>query len=91
MVTPPTYVTFIVFTLRELGTLEISFNEKLELRSVLCNEREREPLHSLLVVMRVTPLVSHFECAFSYSIGGRGVDQLPVVGNGYAVVYGNTR
>ena len=36
------------------NTLEIPFNEKLEHRSVLCNEREREPLHTQLVVMRVT-------------------------------------
>ena len=30
-----------------------------ELPSVLCNEREREPLHTLLVVMRVTVLNSN--------------------------------
>ena len=34
-------------------TLESPSNEKLEHRSVLCNEREREPLHTQLV-MRVT-------------------------------------
>ena len=36
------------------STLEIPSNEKLGHQSVLCNEREREPLHTQLVVMRVT-------------------------------------
>ena len=34
-------------------TLEIPSNEKLEHRSVLCNEREGGPQHTLLVVKRV--------------------------------------
>ena len=34
-------------------TLEIPSNEKLEHQSVLCNECEREPLHTQLV-LRVT-------------------------------------
>ena len=33
-------------------TLEIPYNEKLEHRRPLCIERERDPLHILLVAMR---------------------------------------
>ena len=36
------------------NTLEIPSNEKLGHQIVLCNEREREPLHTQLVIMRVT-------------------------------------
>ena len=35
-----------------LHTLEIPYNEKLEHRRTLCIERERDPLHILLVAMR---------------------------------------
>ena len=35
------------------STPEIPSNEKLEHRNVLWNEGEKEPLHTLLVVMRV--------------------------------------
>ena len=34
------------------STLKIPTNEKFEHRSVLCNEWERGPLHTLLVAMR---------------------------------------
>ena len=34
------------------STLEIPYNEKLEHRRPLCNERERDPLHILLVATR---------------------------------------
>ena len=37
----------------KMSTLEIPSNEKLELRSVFYNEREREPFH-ILLLMRVT-------------------------------------
>ena len=33
----------------EICTVEIPYNEKLEHRRPLCNERERDPLHILLV------------------------------------------
>ena len=49
------YVNFVA----NLNKLEIHSNEKLGLRSVLCSEREREPLHTLLVVMHVTVLNSN--------------------------------
>ena len=35
-----------------LLTLEIPYNEKLEHRRPLCDERERDPLHILLVATR---------------------------------------
>ena len=38
--------------LKKNYTLEIPYNEKLEHRRPLCIERERDPLHILLVAMR---------------------------------------
>ena len=41
-----------LYLIRNERTLEIPYNEKLEHRRPLCIERERDPLHILLVAMR---------------------------------------
>ena len=51
--------------------LEIPSNKKLELWSVLCNERERESLHTLLVMMRITVLNSN--ALYTIVVGEEGL------------------
>ena len=64
-------------------TLQIPSNEKLELQSFLCHERERTPPSPTCCYARYC---FKFECALSHIGGGRGLDQLLVVGNGDALV-----
>ena len=62
------YTIWGVFVFRY--TLEIPSNEKLEDRRVLCNKRKGEPLHILLVVMRVT--VSNSSTLYPIVVGEEG-------------------
>ena len=68
----PSAVNYRYFVPRNFfaNTLNIPSNEKLEVRSVLCNERDKEPLHTLFVVMRLTVLNSN--ALYPIVVGGEG-------------------